>query len=174
MRTDFKYNDGGRSSHFKGTGGDCVTRAITITTGKDYMEIYNRLAEGNATQRRGKQESKTKAGKQTALRGINTKRKWFKDYMAELGFKWVPTMQIGSGCKVHLCANELPKGKLILAVTRHYTTMINGVINDTFNPSRLFSSPYNGDEVKTNQFVTIANGMIHTYNRCVYGYWIIE
>ena len=33
MRTEFNYNDGGRSQYFKGTGGDCVTRAISIATG---------------------------------------------------------------------------------------------------------------------------------------------
>jgi len=36
----------------------------------------------------------------TAARGINVGRKWFKDYMRWLGFEWVPTMKIGSGCKV--------------------------------------------------------------------------
>ena len=146
MEESIKYNDGGRSKYFKGKGGDCVTRAIAIVTGKDYKEVYDVLAEGNATQRKGKHEKKSKAGRRTALRGINTKRKWFKDLMKSWGFEWIPTMQIGQGCKVHLKADELPKGRIICYVSKHYTSVIDGVIYDTFDPSR--------------------DG-----KRCVYGYW---
>lgn len=146
MNTQFVYNDGGRSAYYKGKGGDCVTRAIAIVTGRDYKEVYDILAEGNSTQRKGKREG-SKAGKRTALSGINTKRKWFQDYMKSLGFTWIPTMQIGQGCKTHLRSDELPKGRIIVSVSKHYTAMIDGVINDTYDPSR--------------------NG-----NRCVYGYWI--
>ena len=32
--------------------------------------------------------------------------------------------------------HELPTGRLIVAVSKHLTTMIDGVINDTHNPSR--------------------------------------
>ena len=148
MEESIKYNDGGRSKYFKGKGGDCVTRAIAIVTGKDYKEVYDVLAEGNATQRKGKHEKKSKAGRRTALRGINTKRKWFKDLMKSWGFEWIPTMQIGQGCKVHLKADELPKGRIICCVSHHYTAVIDGIINDTFDPS--------------------GNG-----KRCVYGYWIM-
>ena len=143
--TYFKFNDGGRSNYFKGTGGDCVARAIAIVTGKDYKEVYDILAEGNATQRVGKREG-SKAGKKTALRGINTKRKWFQELMKSWGFEWVATMQIGQGCKTHLKADELPSGRIIASVSRHYTAVIDGVINDTYDCSR--------------------GG-----NRCVYGYW---
>ena len=55
-------------------------------------------------------------------------------------------MQIGSGCKVHLKAEELPKGRIIARVSKHYTTVIDGVLNDTYDCSR-------GE------------------TRCVYGYW---
>lgn len=141
----FQYNDGGRSkTDFKGTTGDCVTRAIAIASGLPYQEVYDAMAHGNLTQRKSKHDKKKRT--RTARDGISTSRKWFKDYMASIGFKWTPTMQIGSGCKVHLRPDELPKGRLIVAVSKHYTTMIDGVINDLYNPSR--------------------NG-----TRCVYGYW---
>lgn len=137
MKTEFQFNDGGRSGYFKGTGGDCVTRAIAIAGGKDYKEIYDRLAVENQKQRKGKYDRKrSAAGKQTALHGISTRRKWFKDYMSELGFRWVPTMLIGQGCKVHLKADELPSGKLVCAVSKHYVAVIDGVINDTYDCSR--------------------------------------
>lgn len=41
---DFKFNDGGREqSGYKGSAGDCVTRAIAIVTGKTYSEVYDRM-----------------------------------------------------------------------------------------------------------------------------------
>ena len=144
--TSFKYNDGGRAeAGYKGTTGDCVTRAVAIAAALPYKKVYDRLAEGNATQRTTKNSSKS-SGKKTARNGIDTRRKWFKDYMKSLDFKWTPTMGIGTGCKVHLTANELPKGTLICSVSRHITTVVDGVINDTYDCSR--------------------DG-----TRCVYGYW---
>lgn len=132
----FKFNDGGReAAGYKGKTGDCVCRAICIITGLPYQEVYDRLANGNATQRRGKREG-SRAGLKTAARGISTKRKWFDQYITSLGFEWVPTMKIGQGCKVHLKADELPMGKIIVNVSKHFTTMIDGVINDTYDCSR--------------------------------------
>jgi hypothetical protein len=132
----FNYNDGGRlEAGYKGQTGDCVCRAICIATGKPYQEVYDVLANGNATQRKGKREG-NKAGKRTASRGINTKRKWFADYMDSLGFIWTPTMLIGQGCKTHLKADELPNGILIVNVSKHFTCVIDGIINDTYDCSR--------------------------------------
>ena len=131
----FQYNDGGRlEAGYKGTAGDCVCRAICIVTGKPYSDVYATLAEGNAIQRKGKHQSKKKA--KTAAKGINTRRKWFKDYMYAIGFTWVPTMQIGQGCKVHLKSDELPTGRMVVAVSKHYVAVIDGVIHDTYDCSR--------------------------------------
>jgi hypothetical protein len=146
----YTYNDGGRqAAGFRGRTGDCVARAIAIATGRPYREVYERLAEGNATQRITKVSARrASAGLRTAAQGIWTKRKWYRDYMAELGFTWVPTMQIGGGCKVHLRADELPKGRLVVHVTKHSVAVIDGVLHDTHDCSR--------------------GG-----TRCVYGYWIL-
>lgn len=146
------HNDGGReAAGFKGQAGDCVARAIAIVTGKPYAEVYERLAKGNAAQRvtkHSRRHGRTR-GVKTARNGIWTKRKWFADYMAELGFAWTPTMQIGQGCKVHLKADELPPGRLVITVSKHYTAVIHGVLHDTYDCSR--------------------GG-----TRCVYGYWTHE
>tara|TARA_R110000772_G_C13310332_1_gene440645 strand:- start:44470 stop:45009 length:540 start_codon:yes stop_codon:yes gene_type:complete len=172
MRTEFKVNDGGREVYFKGEGGDCVTRAIVIASGMDYKKVYDILAAGNKSQRRSKHDrNKSKDRTLSALHGINVKRKWFKDQMAAWGFIWVPTMFIGSGCQVHLCKQELPVGRLVVAVSGHYTSMIEGVINDSWNPSRIWTSPYTGQELKTNQFIHEDGKTIHEESRCVYGYW---
>ena len=144
----FKFNDGGRSLlGYKGKSGDCVCRAIAICTNKPYQEIYDRLAIGNVTQRKSKLDKKKRG--QSANNGICVGRDWFKNYMAELGFKWVATMKIGQGCKVHLKGNELPMGRIICSVSKHYVAVIDRVINDTHDPSK--------------------DG-----TRCVYGYWELK
>ncbi len=142
---NFIYNDGGRAdAGYKGKAGDCVCRAIAIAAELPYQDVYDRLADGNATQRASKRTPKRS---RSARNGIYTQRKWFKDYMRELGFVWVPTMCIGQGCKVHLHDGELPEDKrLVVNVSRHSTAVVNGVIHDTYNPSRKGT-------------------------RCVYGYW---
>lgn len=130
----FIYNDGGRmQSGYKGTVGDCVCRAICIATGKQYHEVWEYLAKHTANQRTTK---KSKKRGETADKGVNTKRKWFEEYMSALGFKWIPTMQIGSGCKVHLKSDELPKGRIICNVSKHFVAVIDGVIHDTYDCSR--------------------------------------
>ena len=130
----FIFNDGGRAeAGYKGQTGDCVCRSICIVTGKPYDEVYQALAEGNFTQRKSKHSKK---GKRTAANGINTKRKWFNEYMLSLGFKWVPTMFVGVGCKMHLKKEELPTGKIICNVSKHFVAVIDGVINDIYDCSR--------------------------------------
>jgi hypothetical protein len=150
-------NDGGRSAAgYKGSARDCVCRSIAIAGSRPYQEVYEALAQGTGTQRRGK------CGKRSASarEGINTGRKWFKEYMASLGFKWTPTMQIGSGCKVHLHDGELPMGRLVVSLSRHYTAVIDGVIHDTFNPQRDASYVEPGKPPRV-------------MRRCVYGYWAL-
>jgi hypothetical protein len=147
-------NDGGRSAAgYKGRAGDCVCRSIAIVSGKPYAEVYSVLADGMGSQRKSKGRS--------ARNGINTTRKWFKDYMASIGFKWVPTMKIGQGCKVHLIDGELPMGRLVVALSKHYTAVIDGVIHDTFDPTR-------------ETIFTDADGKQRMSHRCVYGYWVME
>jgi len=153
----YVYNDGGRAdAGRKGGTGDCVTRSIAIAAGLPYKEVYDRMAEGNATQRKGKYDKylerrgrKPKSGVRSASKGIDPRRKWFKDYMRELGFEWTATMQIGSGCRVHLKSDELPKGRIVVNVSKHLAAVIDGVLNDTHDCSR--------------------GG-----TRCVYGYWSIS
>jgi hypothetical protein len=138
----WEYNDGGRKkAGYKGDAGDCAVRAIAIATGKPYQEVYDRINEISKSERTGKR----KKGKSSARTGVF--RDTFKKYLeAELGWKWTPTMFIGQGCRIHLREGELPKGTLIVNLSKHYAAVINGIVQDTHDPSR-------GGE------------------RCVYGYW---
>lgn len=163
---EFQYNDGGReATGFKGSAGDCVTRSIAIAASMDYRTIYDLLADGNARQR----------GKATrsARNGVNVKRKWFKDCMSEWGFKWTATMFIGSGCKVHLVEDELPAGRLVVSVSKHYTAVIDGVVHDTDDPQReTYCARPNDGTLEPGEWVNPGNNMIcKIERRCVYGYW---
>lgn len=170
------YNDGGRhEAGFKGKVGDCVARSVAIAAGLPYLEVYKALAKGNASERQTR-KAHAHSGKRTAREGIRVQRKWFKDYMTSLGFRWVPTMQIGSGCTVHLEADELPSGRLVVSVSKHMTAVINGVVHDTYNPSAerpttVYSPGYVGVP-KGSRWLENGNGWAYTPKRCVYGYWI--
>jgi hypothetical protein len=74
------------------------------------------------------------------------RRVTYERYLKSLGWEFVPTMQIGSGCRVHVRPEELPAGTIILRLSRHLCAMKDGVVHDTGDPSR--------------------NG-----TRCVYGYF---
>ena len=141
----FVRNDGGRAAAgFKGQAGDCVCRAVAIATGKPYAEVYTALNEAGKRER-GTRVRSGKVKRSSARTGVF--KPTIRKYMASLGWTWVPTMRIGQGCKVHLRADELPAGRLVVSVSRHCTAVIDGVIHDTHNPGR--------------------NG-----TRCVYGYYM--
>lgn len=171
---DWKHNDGGRAAAgFKGSAGDCVARAVAIASGRPYAEVYAALSAIEGGRRASKRRKKVRA---SARNGVYTNRKPFKDYMASLGFTWTPTMQIGSGCKVHLRADELPSGRLVVAVSRHYTAVINGVIHDTHNPAKRTSIiyPINADPATLPKGAwrhADGGNWIYSPQRCVYGYW---
>ena len=138
------YSDGGRAAAgFKGKTGDCGVRAVAIATGRPYAEVYDAINEASTREHPGARRSK-RAGRSSAGTGV-----WMatmKRYMEALGWRWHPTMAIGSGCKVHLRADELPPGRIIVRLSRHYAAVIDGELHDTYDDSR--------------------DG-----TRCVYGYW---
>lgn len=133
----FRYNDGGRAAAgYKGKTSDCVCRAIAIAAELPYQEVYDVINDF------GKKER----GKNCSTARTGVKRETVRKIMAHFGFEWIPTMQIGQGCKTHLRADELPSGRIIVSVTGHVAAVIDGVLNDTCDCSR--------------------NG-----TRCVYGYF---
>lgn len=144
-----QLNDGGRvQAGFKGGVGDCVVRSIAIAAKLPYIKVYEdlRIANANYAALRNDRLAKRLNNMGSSPRNGNH-RNVFHDYIVNLGFDWVPTMKVGAGCRVHLRPSELPQGVLIVKVSKHLTTIIDGVIQDTHDPSR-------GGK------------------RCVYGYYI--
>jgi hypothetical protein len=141
MARHFQFDDGGRAAAgYSGKAGDCVVRAIAIATGWPYQQVYDLVNRAAVHERTGKR----KRGVSNARTGVY--RTSIRRVMKTLGWAWTPTMQIGSGCTVHLRADELPPGRLVVSVSKHLTAVIDGVIHDTHDCSR-------------------------RGKRCVYGYW---
>lgn len=150
------YNDGGRAeAGYKGLTGDCVCRAIAIAAERPYQEVYdliNEYAKQERTGKRKKDISNARTGVyKTTIRKV----------MAHYNFKWVPTMLIGQGCKVHLIADELPAGRLVVSISGHEVAVIDGVIHDTYNSS-------------IKQYYDEDGNLITNDRRCVYGYYVKE
>lgn len=135
----FEYDDGGRKeAGFKGTTGDCFVRAVSIASQRPYKEVYDEVAAFCKAENRRRRRSHPRTGVFAV-----TARAYFE----EKGWEWVPTMQIGTGCRVHLREDELPKGRLVCNVSKHFAAVIDGVLRDSYDCSR-------------------------EGTRCVYGYWI--
>jgi len=137
----FQYHDGGRlQAGYKGKAGDCVTRAIAIVAELPYQQVYDMVNGFALTEKTGKR----KRGVSNARTGVY--KNTIKKVMLSLGFEWIPTMHIGQGCKVHLRADELPTGRILVNVSKHSVAVIDHILHDTYDCTR--------------------GG-----NRCVYGYY---
>lgn len=117
---EFIWNDGGRAaSGYVGTTGDCVTRAISIATGRSYREVYAELGERAASSPRD---------------GIPI------DVISEylLSRDWQPIVADATNT---LGEADLPDGVAILYIragnrpSSHLVTVIDRVIYDTWNPA---------------------------------------
>ena len=115
------FNDGGRKeAGYKGTTGDCGTRAIAIACELPYQRVYDIVIEYASRERISKRK-KHRSHPRTGIYMPTMKR-----IMEALGWKWKATMGIGTGCKVHLDPNELPKGRIICRVSKHYVAVVDG------------------------------------------------
>jgi hypothetical protein len=143
-------DDGGRqAAGFKGATGDCVVRAIAIACELPYREVYDALHHATLADPQLRRQLELRYGTRARVHAsprAGVHRRVYDRYLTGLGWTWTPTMKIGQGCTVHLRAEELPGGRLIVRLSGHMCAVIDGVIHDTHDPSR--------------------GG-----TRCVYGYW---
>lgn len=131
------FDDGGRkAASFKGDANDCVCRAIAIAAERSYEEVYDELnlAAGQLREARLKRGRGRLPGKYVARLGVP--KDVIHEYLSTRGWSWTPTMTIGAGCKVHLRADELPRGRLIVSVSKHLVAVVDGVVRDTHDCTR--------------------------------------
>jgi len=147
----FVYDDGGRAdAGFRGDAGDCVTRAIAIAAELPYRQVYDALHDAARTDRALMATLELNYGrhaKRHASPRGGVHKRTYRPFLEALGFQWTATMGIGTGCRVHLRADELPAGRIIASLSRHLCAVVDGVVHDTHDPAR--------------------DG-----TRCVYGYWV--
>ena len=151
---DFVYSDGGRSKYFKTENVcDCVVRAISNASGKDYKEVYDELQRLEKTMRVGKRERQGSARNGVRLRVV-------KHYIEDvLGWTHHSVMSKGTGVTMHLVKEEIPMGTLIVDISKHLTCVKDKVIYDTYNCSTKMYYDRFDDEYKVNN------------RRAVYNYW---
>ena len=140
----FVKDDGGRSkSGVPGADrkvGDCVARAIAIATQKPYREVHDALVVGTVdhvitdTSEHGKWVRR-KGGVRYFDVDHGCDDKVYGRYLESLGWKFTATPSRGPG-KVHLRADELPSGRLVVRISGHLVAVIDGVIRDTFDSGR--------------------------------------
>jgi Protein of unknown function (DUF2786) len=117
---EFIWDDGGRAdSGYIGLAGDCVTRAIAIATGICYRDVYRELGELSYMTPRNGVANNVAA-----------------DYLTKLG--WI----YAAGNRKALMPAVLPKDAVIVHLIEptgyrsgHFTSVIDHVIYDTWNPS---------------------------------------
>src|SRR5262249_17881728 len=121
-RCPFVKNDGGRrrSGFGRGKTGDCVVRAIAIATRKPYREVHDAL-----TLAAGPHAAAGASAYARLVRRHGRVRHFHADhgvadevygpYLADLGWRFTSA----KGKRVHLRADELPRGRLIVLLPRH-------------------------------------------------------
>ena len=121
------HDDGGRlEAGFRGETRDCVCRAVAIAVERPYKEVYDLINELAKSERREKKSS--------ARTGVY--KKTIRKLMKHYGWTWTPTMFVGQGCKMHMREDELPKGRIVVDLSRHSAAVIDGVLHDTYDCSR--------------------------------------
>ena len=138
------YDDGGREAAGSKARADCVVRTIALVMERPYAEIYDIISQLNhnwiQTSRSRWMRMMRKRDPKKLLKMAAAKTGGYKEgyhkWILSQGYEWVPLMQIGSGCQVHLATGELPMGRLIVQVSRHLTAVIDGVVYDTSDCTR--------------------------------------
>lgn len=119
---NFIYNDGGRALAGVKTQTDCGIRAMAVACQITYNEARERLKDASAI---------GKLGSRAIARGI------YKEDMTSalklLGWVWHSAPRI-EGRKARYI--DLPKGRLIARMSKHYAAVIDGELHDTWNSSR--------------------------------------
>jgi hypothetical protein len=148
---EWSYHDGGRyaAGFSQAARGDCLCRTIAIISDLPYNEVYSLIDEFGCKDRVTvwRQARYPSGAKSTAEKGVY--KATAGRVLRHLGFVHTPTMGIGTGCRVHMREEELPPGRLVVSLSRHYTAVIDGVVYDTHDCTR-------------------------SGNRCVYGYWTMK
>jgi hypothetical protein len=131
-----------RAAGRKDEVGDCVTRAIAIATERPYREVHDALivaAVQHVAAGKSQSDWAKWARRRGGFRAFHADHGVHTDvsspYLEALGWKYTSTKELPRGKGVHLRADELPRGRLIVQLPGHLVAVINGVIHDTHDCS---------------------------------------
>ncbi len=130
----FIKTDGGRAeAGYKGSTGDCVTRAIAVATDTDYQEVYDGLfqtAKDYLAKKNNKFSKALKKGGCSPRNGVY--QPISIAYLKMLGWKKVSSWDKETGYKV-LDGKAFKKGTFICKTRKHFTVVKDGVLYDSYD-----------------------------------------
>jgi hypothetical protein len=127
-----------RAGGRKDAVGDCVVRAISIATGKPYSEVHAAITVrivrhrySGSVDNAWDKYARRRGGVRAFDPDHGCNDKVFGPYIESLGWNHVTPKD-----RVHLRADELPRGRLIVSISRHLVAVIDHVIHDTHDCGR--------------------------------------
>jgi hypothetical protein len=140
-RCRFVKDDGGRRRSGvargrgrKGEAGDCAVRAIAIATRRPYREVHDALTLAAVHHAAAGRSAHARWARRRGVRALHADhgvaREVSGPYLEDLGWRYTSTKELPRGRGVHLRADELPRGRLIVQLPRHLVAVIDGVIHD--------------------------------------------
>jgi len=117
----FVYNDGGRSEAGFKTQTDCGIRAVAIACDISYKDARGILKKAAKNGKQGNGQIANGIYKEDLNTALET-----------LGFKWSPAPKFEGRKAKHY---DLPKGKVIAKMSKHFVAVIDNVIHDTWDSS---------------------------------------
>ena len=104
--------------------GDCVTRALARASGIPYYIVYEDV----------KEFCRQNPGHGSPSSGVAGGTQAFARFMQNYGFQWYP---VDAGFTI----NDVPAiGRYVVPVKRHFTTVVEGRLFDTFDPRKVGNS----------------------------------
>jgi hypothetical protein len=145
-RCKFVKDDGGRRGsgiprgHKGDETNDCVARAIAIATEKPYREVHDAMTAAKVRYvAAGKSAWTKRARHRGGVRAFHADHGVYDEaygpYLEGLGWRFTSTKDLPRGKGVHLRADELPPGRLIVRLPGHLVAVIDGEIHDVSDPS---------------------------------------
>jgi hypothetical protein len=143
-RCAWEDTDGGRRAAGYGEPkGDCVARAIAIATEKPYTEVFEALKAASADYVKRWPDSVTAGLIKRSRSGGDPASGCFDAvsgrYLRSIGWEYTRLRE-----RVFLRADQLPRGRLIAAINRHYVAVIDGVIHDIYDSGEGGKRPVKG------------------------------
>jgi hypothetical protein len=145
-RCGFVKDDGGRARSGIARGsksdlvGDCVPRAIAIATEIPYPQVHDALiaaavrhaaTEDSDWSKYARERAKGRGGVRVFHADHGVSPTIYGPYLRSLGWKFTSTKELPRGKGIHLRADELPAGRLIVRLHGHLVAVIDGEIHDT-------------------------------------------